>query len=106
MDFTRLLTHDMVIEDGGKLAKQTPGLEERRPVNKTGQLRQIKILKCTTPNKLGAGWLIGRPINHWLSCARIRHGHQGCDLTISMAAAHVFVLNSQLFEIGISRFRH
>src|SRR3546814_5034257 len=58
----RLLAHDLVVQDGGILAEQAPGLEKRRPVKELHHLRQVVVLECATPYELGTRRHIIGPI--------------------------------------------
>src|SRR3546814_7827063 len=62
INLARLLAHDLVVQDGGILAEQAPGLEKGRPVKELHHLRQVVVLECATPYELGTRRHIIGPI--------------------------------------------
>ena len=74
------------------MTKQTPGLEERGPIDVKRQISQIKILKHAATNELGTRWRVVGPIKGGLCFARLVNRNQRRGLTGSMALSNGFIL--------------
>ena len=102
----RLLAHHLVLQDGGEMAEQAPGIEERAPVHVLGYLGQVVALEGAAAQVFGPGRRIGSPIYPGPVGARLGQGNEGRGLAVGVAAAHVFVFLRDLGDVGIGVLRH
>ncbi len=69
-DLTRLRAVLLVIEDARINALQSPGVEERRPVDELAQRRQRKIVQHADAGKRRRGHIFGAPLDRRPARAR------------------------------------
>src|SRR3546814_14689471 len=77
----------LVVQDGGILAEQAPGLEKRRPVKELHHLRQVVVLECATPYELGTRRHIIGPIYLGTVGARLHQADQRRRLAVGLPCA-------------------
>ena len=94
-----LLTHDLVIQDGGVRPGQIPGLKERAPVDVLCDFGQVVVLEHAATNELGRGRHALGPVDWRFVGAGLRQRpHRGLFF-VGVLLSHLGVVGVQFADV-------
>ena len=99
---TRRFTDHGVVENLRVTAGEVPGLEERRPVDVTRQLRQVVILQHLATEEFRRGWRDGLPVGLEGVGTCVRDGDQRRALLVGVLQSNLVVIGAQRGDVFLA----